>query len=320
MSEINSRDANQLAFDELLKERRRDRFWRNIRFAFIIGIAIAAMAIQAPLFKSMFSGTSEKEFEEEPYVAMVALNGSITESNPRASDYGLRSLLTDAFEDEKAEGVVIKISSPGGTPVQSNLIRERIERLKEKTGKRVIVVGEEALASGAYMVAMSAETIYAQPASIVGSIGVRMTTFGASELIEKMGVERRIYRAGEKKVELDPFQPESEEAVSHTKGILDDIHAQFIDIVKASRGEKIDFNNGDLFSGQYWTGRQALDLGLIDGVATLSDAIDEEFGARRVRSYGPPNNILTRMGLLVQSATDIFSSVGTTQVESVWGY
>jgi protease-4 len=319
MTTGNSNDANMLAFDELLKERRRDRFWRNVRFAFIIGIAITAMVIQAPLFSAFGSG-SEKEFEEKPYVTMVTLNGAISENNPRASDYGLRELLTDAFEDENSEGVVLKISSPGGTPVQSNLIRERIERLKEKTGKRVIAVGEEAMASGAYLVAMAADTIYAQPASIVGSIGVRMTTFGASELIDKVGVERRIYTAGEKKVELDPFQPESEEAVEHARTILNDIHDQFIGVVKASRGERIDFDNSDLFSGQYWTGRQAVDLGLIDGVANVSDAIDEEFGTRRVRSYGPPNNILTRMGLLVQSAAEIFSSAGTTQIESVWGY
>lgn len=319
MRENSQTDPNQLAFDELLKERRRDRFWRNIRFGGIISIAAAAMIIQAPLF-SKLGGSSDKEFEEEPYVAMVALTGAITENNPRASDYGLRKLLTDAFEDENAEGIVIKISSPGGTPVQSNLIRERIERLKEKSGKRVIAVGEEAMASGAYMVAMAADEIYAQPATIVGSIGVRMTTFGASDLIGKLGVERRIYTAGDKKVELDPFQPESKAAVAHAETILNDIHAQFIDIVKANRGEKIDAGNGDLFSGQYWTGRQALELGLVDGVANTSDVIQEAFGTRRVRSYGPPNNILTRMGLLVQSAADIFTSTGGTQVETVWGY
>lgn len=307
-------DPNMIAFDELLKERRRDRFWRNVRFGFLIAIAIVILAIQVP----MFGGTSDNEFKGEPYVAMVALTGGITEGNPRASDYGLKSQLTEAFEDENAEGVVIKISSPGGTPVQSNLIRERIERLKEKTGKRVIVVGEEALASGAYLVAMAGDRIYAQSATIVGSIGVRMSTFGASDLIEKLGVERRIYTAGEKKVTLDPFKPESEKAVEHTQSILNDIHNQFIEVVKANRGEKVDYNNEDLFSGEYWTGRQSLPMGLIDGIATLSDAIDEEFGTRHVRSYGPPNNILTRLGIMVQSATDIFTNVGRTQVESVW--
>jgi len=319
MTDSKNKDPNALAFDELLKERRRDRFWRNVRLFMLMGVAVAAMIIQAPLISSFKPGAHE-QFEDEPYVAMVALNGAITENNPRASDYGLRPLLSEAFEDENAEGVVIQISSPGGTPVQSNLIRERIERLKERTEKRVIVVGEEAIASGAYLVAMAADKIYAQPASIVGSIGVRMTTFGASELIEKIGVERRIYTAGEKKVELDPFQPENEQAVAHAETILNDIHDQFITEVKNSRGEKIDFSNGDLFSGQYWTGRQALELGLIDGVANLSDAVEAEFGTRRIRSYGPPNNILTRMGLLVQSAVQIFGGNEAPKVEAVWSF
>lgn len=319
MTDLNSESANQLAFDELLKERRRDRFWRNVRFGVIMSLAVAAMVIQAPLF-SAFGKDDQKEFEKDPYVAMVSLNGAIQEDNPRASDYGLRELLTKAFKDENAEGVVIKISSPGGTPVQSNLIRERIERLKEQNDKRVIVVGEEALASGAYLVAMAADKVYAQSASIVGSIGVRMTTFGAPELLKKLGVERRIYTAGKKKVELDPWQPESEEAVAHAKSILDDIHTQFIDVVKANRGDKVDASNQDLFSGQYWTGRQALELGLIDGVANTGEALDKEFGTRRVRSYGPPNNILARLGLFVKTATNIFTDAGGTQVETVWGY
>lgn len=307
-----------LAFDVLLKERRRDRFWRNVRFGLVILIAIAFLAIQAPVFSSLSSGASHEEFGDEPYVAMVSLTGGIMESNRRASDEGLKSQLIEAFEDEKAKGVVIRISSPGGTPVQSNLIRERIERLKEKTGKRVIIVGEESLASGAYLVAMAGDKIYAQSATIVGSIGVRVTTFGASELIEKLGVERRIYTAGEKKVSLDPFRPTSERAVEHTKNILNDIHDQFIEIVKANRGEKIDYNNEDLFSGEFWTGRQSLPMGLIDGIATVSDAVEEEFGTRNVRSYSLPNNILTKLGILTQSATEIFTSAGGTQVESVW--
>lgn len=318
MTADTDRDPNMLAFDELLKERRRDRFWRNVRFGLIIAIAIAAMAIQGPSLGSLSGGTADQNVEGEPYVAMVSLTGGITEGNPRASDDGLKSQLTEAFEDENAEGVVIKISSPGGTPVQSNLIRERIERLKQETGKRVIVVGEESMASGAYLIAMAGDKIYAQSATIVGSIGVRMTSFGASGLIEKVGVERRIYTAGEKKVSLDPFQPESEQAVEHTKSILNDIHNQFIEVVKANRGEKVDYDNEDLFSGEFWTGRQSLPLGLIDGIATVSDATEEEFGTRHVRSYGPPNNILTRLGIMVQSATEIFSKAGSTQVESVW--
>ena len=323
MTESNSSEPNKIAFDELLKERRRDRFWRNIRFGVIMSIAVTALIIQAPLFMS-FGDKGDKNFEETPYVAMVSISGAIQENNPRASDYGLREMLRKAFEDENSEGVVIKISSPGGTPVQSNLIRERIERLKEKTGKRVIVVGEEAMASGAYLVAMAADKIYAQSASIVGSIGVRMTTFGASDLIKKLGVERRVYTAGAKKVELDPWQPESDAAVAHAETILNDIHAQFIDTVKANRGDKIDLSNTDLFSGQYWTGRQAIELGLIDGVANLSDAINEEFNTRSVRRYGPPNNLLTRLGVFVQTAADILTDAsGTqfeTQIDTVWGY
>lgn len=295
---------NHAIVDELLAERRRDRFWRNVRFAMFIGLALAGLGLQI-YWSTMYN--SDDEFGDEPYVSMVSIEGLIAPGQTMASDAGLRDALSRAFSDEGAQAVVIRINSPGGTPVQSNLIRKRIEAMKEKHGKRVIVVGEEMLTSGAYLIAMAADVIYAMPSTIVGSIGVRMSTFGAVDLIDQLGVERRIYSAGEDKVMLDPFKPEDPAAVAHNQTLLNSIHSDFINTVKVARGDKLSVSDTDLFSGLYWTGLQSRELGLIDELGSVRDAVVSEFGTPRIRSYGPHESVLTRLGLAAKAAMALMS-------------
>lgn len=290
--------------DELLAERRRDRFWRNVRFALFIALALTGLGLQI-YWSTMYN--QDDDFSDEPYVSMVSIEGLIAPGQTMASDDGLRKALYDAFSDESAEAVVIRINSPGGTPVQSNLIRKRIEAMKEKFGKRVIVVGEEMLTSGAYLIAMAGDVIYTMPSTIVGSIGVRMSSFGAVDLIEKLGVERRIYTAGENKVLLDPFKTEDPRALAHNQTLLDSIHTDFINTVKAARGDRLAMSEADLFSGLYWTGLQSKSLGLIDEIGNVRDAIVAEAGTVRIRSYGPHESVLTRLGFVTQALASLLT-------------
>lgn len=300
----NKASANEIAFHELLKERRKDRFWRNLRFAGVIGLAVTAFTLQR-IDGGPFGGPPS-EPPEAPYVSLVKIEGMIHPNNPQASKEGLRSAVRDAFRDEDAEGVVIQISSPGGTPVQSELIRTMIKRTAERYDQRVVVVGDEMLTSGAYLIASAADKIYAQPSTLVGSIGVIMSGFGAHELIEELGVERRIYTAGETKAQLDPFLPEDPQVVNQHQAILDDIHDQFIEAVVEGRGDLINGNAEELFDGDYWTGRQAVELGLIDSTAPLPEVLEEEFGTRTIRDRTPSPSLLRRLGL---AAMDVLTTL-----------
>jgi signal peptide peptidase SppA len=177
-----------------------------------------------------------------------------------------------------AKAVAIQINSPGGSAVQSVLIYKRIRALAEEKGLKVYVFAEDVAASGGYLLAIAGDEIYADPSSIVGSIGVVTATFGLNELINKIGVERRVYTAGRNKTTLDPFLPVKEEDVERVKAIQRDVHAEFIDLVKARRGVRIEKAGEDLFTGEFWSGRKALELGLIDGLTDLRTKMRELYG------------------------------------------
>lgn len=306
-------DWGEFAFNELLKERRRDRFWRNVRWGGVVVMFILGLMIRQAIVAD-----DDESSPDKPYVAVVEIEGAMQPASTKASDERLRDPMNEAFSDDNAEGVAIRISSPGGTPVQAEMIRARIERLKKRHDKEVIVVAEESLASGAYLAAMAADRIYAQPATIVGSIGVRMSGFGASEMIEKIGVNRRVYTAGEDKVMLDPFQPEDPEAVDHVQGVLDDIHAQFKNAVIEGRGDKLEASNKELMSGLYWTGNQAQELGLVDDVKTMAGALEKEYDTTEVKSYGPSHSIFARINQFAQMTAQIMSGQPSGQVQSIW--
>jgi signal peptide peptidase SppA len=186
-------------------------------------------------------------------------------------------MLEKAFAKKDAPVVAISINSPGGSPVQSRLIYQRIRALAEEKNNKVLIFVEDVAASGGYMIALAGDEIFADPTSIVGSIGVVSGGFGFPEMLKKIGVERRVYTAGENKVILDPFQPEKEGDIEYLKTLQLEIHKVFIDMVKSRRGSRLG-EDSTIFSGLFWTGTRGLELGLIDGLGEMRDVIKRRFG------------------------------------------
>ena len=222
-----------------------------------------------------------KRWRGLPTVPVVRLTGVIgfsTPLKPGLTLAGIARALDRAFAMGKPKAVALSINSPGGSAVQSHLIYRRIRQLSEEKSVPVIAFVEDVAASGGYMIACAADEIVCDPSSIVGSIGVVGTSFGAHEAIRKLGIERRVYTAGEKKVMLDPFLPERPEDVEHLKTIQREIHETFISLVKQSRGARLTGPENTLFSGEYWGARTALGYGLIDRLGELRAVLRERFG------------------------------------------
>ena len=218
-----------------------------------------------------------------PVVPVVRLTGVIGFSSPLRPGVTLSSvarLLDRAFSMRRAKAVALLINSPGGSPVQSHLIYRRVRQLSEEKKIPVIVFIEDAGASGGYMIACAGDEVYCDPFSIVGSIGVVGATFGFDKAIEKLGIERRVYTAGERKMTLDPFLPENPQDVAHIKAIQEDIHEGFIALVKERRGGKLTGPESALFSGEYWAGEQAHRLGLVDGFGEIRSFMRARFGEK----------------------------------------
>jgi len=226
-----------------------------------------------------------RRFRGEPVVPVVRLTGIIGVSTPLKPGLTIASCaksLERAFAYPQAKAVALVINSPGGSATQSHLIFKRIRALAAEKKLPVIAFIEDAGASGGYMIACAADEIVADDSSIVGSIGVVGGSFGFTGLIEKIGVERRLYTSGEHKAMLDPFLPEKPDDVERLKAIQRDIHAFFIDLVKTSRGAKLNGPESDLFSGEYWVGKRALALGLVDRIGDLRNVLRERFGEKVV--------------------------------------
>ena len=217
-----------------------------------------------------------------PLIPVVRLEGVIAASSGRMrrglSLAAVEPQLKKAFSMKNAKAVVLIINSPGGSPVQSELIGQRIRQLSDKNDVPVLAFVEDVAASGGYWLAASADEIYASPASIIGSIGVVSAGFGFPAALEKLGVERRLYTSGKSKAMLDPFSPEKPEEVARLKELQEDIHAQFIAYVQQRRGGKLNGETEELFSGAFWTGRKARELGLVDGVADCHSFLKQRFG------------------------------------------
>lgn len=217
-----------------------------------------------------------------PRVAVVRLTGVIASAGgPLRRGLNLDAvdpMLKKAFLMRRIRAVVLVVNSPGGSPVQSALIGARIRQLAKKHNVPVLAFVEDVAASGGYWLASAADEIYANAASVVGSIGVISAGFGFPQALEKLGVERRVYTSGKSKSMLDPFRPEKEEDVAYLKDLQSDIHQTFIDYVKARRGSRLAAPEDELFSGQFWTGTKALELGLIDGLGAMHDVLNDRFG------------------------------------------
>jgi signal peptide peptidase SppA len=262
--------------------------------------------------------------EKHPIIPVIKLAGTIGSSNgPLRSGLNLQgcsSALDKAFGIE-SEAVVIIVNSPGGSPVQSKLIHDRIRDLAEQKDREVIVFIEDVGASGGYMIACAGDKIFADPSSIIGSIGVISAGFGFVDLIEKIGVERRVYTAGKRKLMLDPFQPQKEDDVEHLKALQQDVHEAFVDLVKASRGDRLNGEDDSLFSGAFWSGEKAKELGLVDDMQSLRPYLRDRFGdkARGILIDTEKAPFLKRlMGGSTSSLISAQDWLDTLEDRSVW--
>ncbi|UPA25125.1 S49 family peptidase [Shinella oryzae] len=275
-----------------------------------------------------------KKFRKEGVVVpVVRLHGAImaggSQFRPALNLAGAAPALEKAFAYKDAPAVAISINSPGGSPVQSRLIFQRIRDLAVEKNKHVLVFVEDVAASGGYMIALAGDEIFADPTSIVGSIGVVSGGFGFPEMLKKIGVERRVYTAGSNKAILDPFQPERESDIEYLKSLQLEIHQVFIDMVKARRGTRL-ADDPDLFSGLFWTGGRGRALGLVDGLSDMRSELKRRYGpTTRLELVSTPKGLFGRktpgVGGLSLDMADRIGSAGVSAVaelaeeKALWG-
>ena len=243
----------------------------------------------------------------ESFVAVVRLQGAITNGGRGLDDTSLAPVLEKAFSKGKPIAVALEINCPGGSPVQSSLIAARIRRLADEKQIPVFAFVEDVAASGGYWLACAADEIFVDSCSITGSIGVISAGFGLQDAIGKYGIERRVYTAGKSKSMLDPFKKESAADVKRLHGLLEDLHGTFIEYVKSRRGAKL-ADNPDLFTGEVFIGQKGLDQGLVDGIGHLAPTLKSRFGNKvKFRRYGIKRGLLSRFGARV--VNDAIASV-----------
>ena len=275
----------KLAF-AALDEQRTSRRWRTFfRLAWLaIFVVIAWIAAHR--------GGPSTDIST-PHTALVEIQGEIASGGEASADVVLTAVRA-AFEDQGAVAVVLLINSPGGSPVQAGIINDELRRLKAKHNKPLYAVVEETCASAAYYVAVAADRIFVDKASVVGSIGVLMDGFGFTGLMDKLGIERRLMTAGENKGFLDPFSPQTERQRVFSQAMLDQIHRQFIDAVKTGRGKRLK-ETPETFSGLFWTGQQAIELGLADQLGNLDLVARDVVKAEDIVDYTRRENVAERL-------------------------
>jgi protease-4 len=271
-----------------LAEQRRARRWRTFT-------RLAWLAFFVFLFWTFTGrGGASKADKTIPHTAVIEIKGEIASGSDASAEFVV-SAMRAAFEDEGAKGIVLLINSPGGSPVQAGIINDEIKRLRSKyNNKQVYAVVEESCASAAYYIAAAADKIYVDKASIVGSIGVLMDGFGFTGIMDKLGVERRLLTAGDNKGFLDPFSPMSDKQRVIAQAMLEQIHQQFITAVKTGRGKRLK-ESPELFSGLFWTGQQAVELGLADQLANLDFVAREVIKAEELIDYTRRENVAERL-------------------------
>ena len=273
--------------------------------------------------RSFFSKLVPPRFRKSvPVVNHVLLHGAIGMGGPLRPALTLKSVnpvLERAFKPKRLAAVAISINSPGGSPVQSALIHARIRELAAEKKVPVIVFCEDVAASGGYWLACAGDEIYADESSVIGSIGVISAGFGFVEALRKLGVERRVYTAGESKSMLDPFRPERPEDVAHLLSLQGDVHQAFRELVKKRRGTRLSGSEQELFSGAFWSGRQALARGLVDGLGHMHQVLKTRFGDKVViRDVSPSQGWGRRLGFGVQAPDIVESTLETLETRALW--
>jgi protease-4 len=279
------RTVDQLVRD-LLRDRRSERRWR-------IFFRLAWLALFAAVAWAIFAEARSAAAPAGPHTALIEISGQIaadSDANAESVIAGLRG----AFEDAGAQAVVLRINSPGGSPVQSGMINDEIRRLKALHGKKVYAVVEDICASGAYYVAVAADEVFVDKASMVGSIGVLIDGFGFVGAMEKLGIERRLLTAGANKGMLDPFSPQNDRQVAFAQAMIDQVHRQFIAVVKQGRGDRLK-ETPEMFSGLFWDGEQAIALGLADRLGSLDYVAREVVKAEEIIDYTARGNLAERL-------------------------
>lgn len=271
---------------EFLRERRAERRWR-------IAFRLFWLLLLGGIVYSLWTQGRHATPTTTPHTALVEVRGEIAVDTEASAEL-LLAALKDAFKDDGAQAVVLRINSPGGSPVQAGIVYDEINRLKKQYDKPVYAVVEEMCASGAYYIAAAADEIYVDKASIVGSIGVLMDGFGFTGLMDKLGVERRLLTAGENKGMLDPFSPLPPKQRAYVQAMLDQIHAQFIAVVREGRGKRLK-ESPEMFSGLFWNGEQAVTMGLADHFGNLDYVAREVVKAEDVIDYTPKDNVAERL-------------------------
>ncbi|WP_447553143.1 signal peptide peptidase SppA [Vreelandella sp. EE22] len=291
----------------VLSEQRRTRRWKL--FFRLLTLALLLSLISFVVYRVFFAEPSSAAPASE-HLALVEVHGVIASDAPANAERIIKGL-NRAWESDSAAVVVLHIDSPGGSPVQSQRVFAEIMRLREQGGKPIIAVIEDVGASGAYYIASAADVITASPASLVGSIGVIYAGFGFQEAIDQLGVERRVMTAGENKAFLDPFQPLDEDIAAFWQGVLAQTHQQFIEDVIAGRNGRL-VESDELFSGLIWSGEQAIDLGLIDELASLEQVARAQVGEASWVDYTPRLDPFERLTRRFASATAELLGVEST--------
>lgn len=292
----------KLAF-AALNEQRAARRWR-------IFVRLAWLVFLVGLVWIGFQGTNSSRSVTTPHTAVVEIKGEIASGSEASAELILSSVRA-AFEDVGAQAVVLLINSPGGSPVQAGIINDEILRLKALHNKPVYAVVEESCASAAYYIAVAADKIFVDKASIVGSIGVLMDGFGFTGLMDKLGVERRLITAGENKGFLDPFSPLTERQREYAQAMLNQIHQQFIDVVKAGRGNRLKEDSA-IFTGLFWSGQQAIALGVADELGSVDYVAREVVKAEEIIDYTRRDNVAERLAKRFGAAMGVAAVQGAT--------
>jgi protease-4 len=269
-----------------LQEAKASRRWN-------MGLRLAWLLFAVAVFWVLRNDNAPTNNPTSAHTATVEIKGEIA-SGADASAENIVLAMRSALEDSGSQALVLVINSPGGSPVQAGIINDEIHRLKAIYKKPIYAVVEESCASAAYYIAVAADKIYVDKASIVGSIGVLMDGFGFTGLMDKLGVERRLMTAGENKGFLDPFSPQTEAQRKHAQSMLNQIHAQFIDAVKKGRGERLK-ETPEMFSGLFWSGQQAVEMGLADDMGSLDMVARDVVKAEDITDYTRRENVAERL-------------------------
>jgi protease-4 len=269
-----------------LKEQQAARRWK-------VGLRLGWLMFWLLVLWQVFSHNQTSTSITKPHTALVNIKGEIADGADASAENVVASMRA-ALEDSGSQALILLINSPGGSPVQAGIINDEIVRLKALHQKPIYAVVEESCASAAYYIAAATDKIYVDKASIVGSIGVLMDGFGFTGLMDKLGVERRLMTAGENKGFLDPFSPQTEAQRKHAQFMLNDIHSQFIAVVKKGRGDRLKETPG-MFSGLFWTGQQAVEMGLADELASLDQVARDVVKAEELVDYSRHDNVAERL-------------------------